>query len=499
MITFSNGRAPARKRALASCVAALFGAVESAATAATYWPVTSCLDDGTPGTLRDVVTAASTVSGDVVDLSLLSCPGNAIVIQGGYAGIPIAQDSLKIYGPNTGTLTIDASGVDPTTYSAFYHTGSGTLTIRGLTITGGHVERQGGNGLGGCVYSRGNVAIRRSNIVSCSAAGDAGARGGGIYAKGNVLVAFSTVTGNTANGLASNGGGVFAGGEGEIYLSSVSGNTAAGSGGAARGGGVYAGTLVSIYGTISGNHATAPHDAAGGGWFAKQSFNLIGSTISGNSSSGIAGGGFAALASGMYNSTISGNSAGTRGGALYLEFNTSFYNSTIAFNTSGASAPGVLLHPLFATQVTLQSTLMSNNSVGSSDNDLSADPTQALTFNAASGNNLIRATSVPGLPADTKSGTCPLLGPLRDNGGLTRTHQLLSRSVAIDAGNDVTLDPLSNPKTPLAYDQRGRALLNGTTDYARVSGAKADIGAYEVQQDDVVFNAGFDGCNAAGP
>lgn len=499
MITCSNGLATARKRALASCVATLLGVAEPVAMAGNNWPVTSCLDDGTAGTLRGVVTAASTLSGDTVNLGSLSCPGNTIAIQGGYAGIHVAQDSLKIYGPNSGTLTVDASGVDPTTYSAFYHTGSGTLTIRGLTITGGHVNRQGGDGLGGCIYSRGNVAIGRTNVVSCGAAGDGAARGGGIYAKGNVLVAFSTVTGNTATGASSFGAGVFAAGEGEVYLSTVSGNSATTGAGLARGGGVYANTLFSVYGTIDGNHVTAPHDAAGGGFYAKQGFSLIASTISGNSSSGIAGGGFAALASGMYNSTISGNSAGTRGGGLYLKFNTNFYNSTIAFNTAGTSAPGVLLHPLFATQLTLQSTLISNNSVGASDNDLSADNTQSVTFAAASANNLIRVTGVAGLPADTKTGTCPLLGPLRDNGGLTRTHQLLSKSIAINAGNDVTIDPLSNPKVPLAYDQRGRVLVNGTTDYARVSGIQADIGAYEVQQLDVVFNGGFDGCNPVGP
>jgi hypothetical protein len=85
---------------------------------------------------------------------------------------------------------------------------------------------------------------------------------------------------------------------------------------------------------------------------------------------------------------------------------------------------------------------------------------------------------------------------LRNDGGLTKTHQLLSKSVAIDTGNDVTIDPLSHPNAPFAYDQRGPALANGTTNHARVSGTQADIGVYEVQQGNVVFNAGFDGCNA---
>jgi hypothetical protein len=73
------------------------------------------------------------------------------------------------------------------------------------------------------------------------------------------------------------------------------------------------------------------------------------------------------------------------------------------------------------------------------------------------------------------SGVCPLLGPLRDNGGPTRTHALYSRSPAIDAGGG----------TP-NYDQRGSG-------YARKAGAGIDIGAYEVQAD-VVFTGGFEGC-----
>jgi hypothetical protein len=95
---------------------------------------------------------------------------------------------------------------------------------------------------------------------------------------------------------------------------------------------------------------------------------------------------------------------------------------------------------------------------------------------------------VPTTPA------CPLLGPLRANGGLTRTHALLSGSPAIDQGSENPLNP--NTNSPYGFDQRGAGLANGSVDYPRVSGSQADIGAYEVQVADVVFNAGFDGCPA---
>jgi hypothetical protein len=85
-----------------------------------------------------------------------------------------------------------------------------------------------------------------------------------------------------------------------------------------------------------------------------------------------------------------------------------------------------------------------------------------------------------------ETGSCPLLGPLRDNGGATKTHALLSRSPGIDAGSNSVLDP--DTSTPYAHDQRG-------SPFGRVSGVTADIGAYEVDQGDVVFNTSFDGCS----
>ena len=90
------------------------------------------------------------------------------------------------------------------------------------------------------------------------------------------------------------------------------------------------------------------------------------------------------------------------------------------------------------------------------------------------------------LPSDTIFSSCPQLGQLRDNGGLTQTHALLSRSPAIDTGNN-TAD--------LNEDQRGVLADPGPPyPYPRVLGSHADIGAYEVNQDDIVFNNDFEGC-----
>src|SRR5205085_7419246 len=63
--------------------------------------------------------------------------------------------------------------------------------------------------------------------------------------------------------------------------------------------------------------------------------------------------------------------------------------------------------------------------------------------------------------------TNPLLGPLQDNGGPTFTHELLTGSPAIDAG-----DPKFTP--PPYYDQRG-------ADFWRVRNGRIDVGSFEVQ------------------
>jgi hypothetical protein len=127
---------------------------------------------------------------------------------------------------------------------------------------------------------------------------------------------------------------------------------------------------------------------------------------------------------------------------------------------------------------TLESSLVANNTYGvaAKENDFSLAGT---ALSAASVNNLIRQTTAS-LPSTNIQSACPWLGPLRNNGGPTSTHALLSHSPGIDAGNN---------SDGFANDQRGPP-------YARVSGSAADVGAYEVQQGDVVFNAGFDGCPA---
>jgi len=438
---------------------------------ATAWPVTSCDDNGL-GTLRDVVGAAMT--NDTVDLSGLVCPDSRISLTTG--AITVDQDTLQISGPGAAALTVDASGLGTSygDYRVFTHTGTGTLVVSDLGLTGGHVNHFGVPSAGGCVYSSGDVALINANVSSCSAqnAGSFDTSGGAVYTKGDLTLKYSALSGSTA--------------------SSAGGN--------ANGGGACAlGDFGAIYSTISGNSASG-NFGFGGGLTAGGNVTIARSTVSGNSSTGNIGGidAFSASPAGLttqiISSTISGNSSGSKVGGVYTNSATvKVYSSTIAFNTAvvdgGVFGPGLALSgQSVAESVNMQSSILSNNTYGLNEieDDLTAVAgANGVTFNVGPANNLVRATFVPGLPSDTLKFACPLLGQLRDNGGLTKTHALQSHSSAIDTGNNAIGD---------SFDQRSDVTINKTADYPRVSGTFADIGAYEVQQADIIFNYDFQGC-----
>ena len=169
------------------------------------------------------------------------------------------------------------------------------------------------------------------------------------------------------------------------------------------------------------------------------------------------------------------------GGALAWVSNGTLSNSTFAFNSSasgGAVANVSSSDSQSNNTLYLDSTVIVNNAVdgpGGHAADLAATPNVDLTVIGA-GNLVGTADPNVTLPADTLHDD-PLLLPLADNGGPTWTIALAPGSPALDAG--------ANP-LDLATDQRGDG-------YVRVSGAAADIGAYEMQLvADAIFANGFD-------
>lgn len=412
----------------------LFG---PAARSATALPVTSCADDGSDGTLRSVMTSAP--SGATIDLTQLTC--STITLEMG--AIDNDWREVTLLGPGADRLTIDGNYQDRV-FKA------GSITIDGLTVTHGRVSGDYANG--GCIAAAIGVELRSVRVVSCSAYGTLSASGGGISAGYFVRLQSSTVSDNrivATTGYAA-GGGISAPYSGVVAeFSTISGNSATGN--PAEGGGVFAmGYSRATNSTVDNNVADV-----GGGWFCQRSWIGPGTCK-------------------LVDSTLSGNTARVRGGGLVAE-QASLYvlSSTIAFNTAQSGHVGGVLMTRngIPETITLQSSIFAHNTAAGT--DLAADiDTDAGGFPAVVGGNDLM-TSVGRIQPFPLVIDDPQLAPLAANGGLTLTHALLPGSPAIDAGNNVA---------GLDIDQRGAA---------RVAGAAADIGAYEVQPEQIFAN-GFD-------
>jgi hypothetical protein len=449
-----------RLRPLAQCVAGLFLLTEGLAGAAV---VTNCNDSGA-GSLRSAVAHAA--SGDSIDMSGLTtsspgCMESRVSLRTGE--IKITQKSLTIEGPGSGfVVTGKYYGATDSIENAriFNHTGTGTLALQNFSIRFGHfTSANNASAFGGCIFSKGTVSLVEVNMSQCLAeSSNYAAFGGAINAK-SVHIVKSIIENNSAIGsvhadviypAGGYGGAVYVG-EGSLYVkySTISGNK---TGGYRTDGGGFSGTAATAYirnTTISNN--TAAHGSA---------INLY--TLDSDTYTELT----------VLNSTISNNS----GGGAALEANVakvSLYNSTVAFN----DGYGVnVFPPGSAGGVILNSVILSNNlSATSAPSDFYA-PSNVVVGGS---HNLVFA-STSRLPDDTIMGKCPLLAPIRNDGGATFTLMPGSGSPAIDVGNNVYNG------SGVDVDQRGLG-------YPRSSGPP-DIGAYEIQQGNVIFNAGFDGC-----
>ena len=379
-------------------------------------------------------------NGDTIDLTKLTCSKITLSapLVAGSNGINFG--SLALDGPGQDKLTIDAGGL----FRALVHNG-GTyygLYVNDLTIANGRYDNPSTYGGGGCIISTGNVFLSDSTVSSCYLSSSVHAYGGGIFGR--------TVS---------------------LYRSRVTGSTAHGNGsGAASGGGIYAYYLELNKSTVSGNTAsyTGTGYAVGGGVSAYRA-RVNNSTVSGNGAATAKAGVDAGYAY-LFNSTVSGNHAdhGPVGG-VHAKFAAQIFNCTIAANTGkGAFAAGLYGEFAASAKSIVQGTIIANNSASGVPLDVGSE----VGYSIAGSNNLIMSSQGgTRVPFDTIVDD-PRLGPLQDNGGPTRTQALLPGSPAIDRGKTVT---------GVAFDQRG---------FARVVGAKPDIGAFEFDPDRI-FDNGF--------
>jgi len=468
-------------------------------------PVTSCLDDDGPGTLRSVLAGAA--EGDVIDLSQLAC-STITLTQGAIDTSALGEHPLydvTLQGPGRDALTISAGGASQVFVIGGFSSSLGTFTVNDLGIADG---RYGGS-LAACILGFGGaLVLNRVDVSNCHSSGTYQLVFGGAVDANTLVMTDSTITGSSLTATGANstgaGGGAYAG-DATLVRSTISGNSviaphAYREGYASVGGGLYAhGRLTMVDSTISGNSIEATlagQDANGGGVYVRGLTAISGSTIDGNAADGEGGGIYKAVFSifgdppppqdtrlEILDSTVSGNSA-TRGGGIASTRPLRLWSSTVTANLAEAGGGGVMfrLDGIYDSEGTLDlaSSIVAANASG-------ATPAHAADIGAdgpvtvSGSHSLVQAADAAiTLPADTLAAD-PGLFPLAWNGGPTRTHALSATSPALDAGSNVA---------ELQHDQRG-------ANFARVSGAAADIGAFEVQQppsgDDTIFADGFDG------
>jgi hypothetical protein len=417
--------------------------------------VTNCADSG-DGSLRAAVARA--VSGDVIDLRALTC--NRILLTSGEIVVP--QQRLTLLGGGANKITLDGDGnsrviLHMAPASAPWPVPiTATLRLKHLSVANGLIE--GFSAQGGCIATGGNLELIQSKVHHCEVRNTQDPRsaiGGGAYALGNISLLRSAVFANRAGEV----GGVYAQGRLRIDHSVIYSNVSEGEVGGAQGNGV-----VLVYSTIRDNAATSII----GGIASNGNAFINRSTISGNRADHHAGGAFNGTDTIISNSTISGNRSlrapagiGVDGRSIRRVL---VRNSTIVFNAADApffdiTGGGILQ----LGGVHYESAIVARNTVAGVPDDIWAQ----VRFGAhmTGENNLIQATNLD-VPADTLDAD-PMLAPLTNNGGPTRTHALLSTSPAIDRGSNDSVLP---------YDQRGPG-------FPRVVGIRADIGAFESHLD----------------
>jgi CSLREA domain-containing protein len=411
--------------------------------------------DRGPCTLRAAIQEANAFAGtDTIQfnipLSDSNCTNGVCTIPVPTA-LPDLSADTTITGPGADKLVVHATADGNNPFRVFNVTVASTVTMTGLTISGGALP---GNGSGAGIQNANSATV---NINSCVVTGNFAINGGGgiFNNAGMVNISRSTFKSNSTTG----GGAAIANSSGSVNAidSTFIANMTVSGGGRGAISNATGGTTITNC-TFSGNSSSEGGALAGNG---SGVVTVINSTFNGNSST-LGGGGAIALFSGtinVNNCTITGNTAvnSPNGGA------------------GGISKPGT-------GTINVTSTIIASNSA------TGFNTTQDVSGAFSShGFNLVGKTNgSTGFTAATdRTGTdaSPLdakLDPngLQDNGGPTKTIALLANSPAIDNGTRAALP------VDLFTDQRGAGFAR-TVDDQKIpnpaGGDGTDIGAFEVQ------------------
>ena len=451
--------------------------------------VTNAGDSGQSTQLRAKISAVQAAGGGAITFAIGSTP---ILLNG--TALPNISTNVVIDGAGVATISGGNASRILTVLS------SGTLKLRGLTLTKGFhagdggalrnegtteiencrfIENQTAAGFsGGAILSFGSLTLDNSEFV-----GNKGTGGGAVYprfAAANTFITRCTFRDNQATGGPSNGwGGALLLWDGAVVTviasnftnntaheggaihvrqncrlfengTTFSNNSARGSGGAIQNfedAAFARSTFVGNSAAASGGAISSlPNDKG------TTSLVLTNLTLTGNSASATGGGVATSGNANVTNVTLSGNSADVGGGAS-VGGSGSITNST--FSGNSATTTGGALYVAFGT-ATVRNTLFAKGATGG---NCRVD-TLGGSLGSSSFNLSDDATCGFGSGRDNVN---LLLGPLADNGGGMQTHLPQPGSPAIDNGTS------SGAPT---IDQRS---------LKRPQGIAVDVGAVEVQ------------------
>jgi hemolysin type calcium-binding protein len=393
--------------------------------------------DGTVCTLVDAITAANTntLVGDrngsastgadtlVLEPNSVHTLTAANNTTYGPTGLPVVTSGLTIEG-NSSIIQWDGGAPN----FRILAVSSGTLTLKDTTISRGKAAGQGGG-----ILSHNSTL----SLEGCTVSGNSAGYGGGVYNVASfagaspLTITHSTLSGNTAGG----GGGVF---------------SFAGSSGVS--------TLTISHSTLSSNTALG---GTGGGSVVNFASDAGESTLT------------------ITDSTLSGNTASlstSRGGGVFNAIFSAGASAELTLSRSllsgNSAATGVEVANVFATLTANGYNLLGHSGLTNA----------AAYYGFTLGGYAVSATS----DGNTPTALSAILNPtLANNGGPTKTHNLVAGSPAIDAF--FTACP--------ATDQRGFLRpVNGDGDNLTL----CDIGAVEFGADPCAGAVPTTGCTVNG-
>ena len=145
-----------------------------------------------------ITTANASPNDDVIDFSV-----TGEIVVNTLGALPALDTNIAINGPGTNALTVKRDSGAATTFRIFQVNSGKTVSISGLTISGGRTGSPFPDNDGGGIYNLGTLTISNSTLSDNTASNS----GGGIHNEfgGWLTVSSSPLSDNTAG---NSGGGI---------------------------------------------------------------------------------------------------------------------------------------------------------------------------------------------------------------------------------------------------------------------------------------------------